>query len=290
MHPVKPIAPRWWRSFELREASLSDEAKALIDVNPLRILDSKRPADREVCVDAPDIIDSLSDDARAHFTAVQDGLTKLGVEFDRDSRLVRGLDYYTGTIFEFTTSQLGAQDAILGGGRYDGLVEELGGPSVPAIGFAAGVERLALLIAAQRETQRVGIYVAPCNEAAVACLKLSSALRSEGHQKVEMDVIGGRLKQQLKRADRSGARWMVIVGENEFQAHNVLLKDLVTGEQREVPLNAKEIIEALSEAPWEIKHETIHCCEPYNIAAFVWDVRVRGQGWGLLGTRNHDSW
>ena len=98
--------------FRAREASLSDEAKALIDVNPLRILDSKRPADREVCVDAPDIIDSLSDDARAHFTAVQDGLTKLGVEFDRDSRLVRGLDYYTGTIFEFTTSQLGAQDAI----------------------------------------------------------------------------------------------------------------------------------------------------------------------------------
>ena len=232
--------------FRSREASLSDEAKALIDVNPLRILDSKRPADREVCVDAPDIIDSLSDDARAHFTAVQDGLNKLGVEFDRDSRLVRGLDYYTGTIFEFTTSQLGAQDAILGGGRYDGLVEELGGPSVPAIGFAAGVERLALLIAAQRETQRVGIYVAPCNEAAVACLKLSSELRSEGHQKVEMDVIGGRLKQQLKRADRSGARWMVIVGENEFQAHNVLLKDLVTGEQRELPLNAKEIIEALS--------------------------------------------
>ena len=232
--------------FRSREASLSDEAKALIDVNPLRILDSKRPADREVCVDAPDIIDSLSDDARTHFTAVQDGLNKLGVEFDRDSRLVRGLDYYTGTIFEFTTSQLGAQDAILGGGRYDGLVEELGGPSVPAIGFAAGVERLALLIAAQRETQRAGIYVAPCNEAAVACLKLCSALRSKGAQRVEMDVIGGRLKQQLKRADRSGARWMIIVGENEFKAMSVLLKDLVTGEQRELSLEADIIAAALT--------------------------------------------
>ncbi len=233
--------------FREHEDALSEEGRGLIDVNPLRILDSKRPADRAVCEKAPDILDSLSDSARTHFETVQRGLSELGVEFERDSRLVRGLDYYTGTIFEFTTSQLGAQDAILGGGRYDGLVEELGGPAVPAIGFAAGVERLALLIASQRKTERTGLYIAPCSAASISCLKLGSALRQRGITKVELDVLGGRLKQQLKRADRSGVRWLVIVGENEFESGNVLLKDLESGEQQELKHDAQVILEALSD-------------------------------------------
>ena len=232
--------------FREHEEALSEEARGLIDINPLRILDSKRPADRSVCENAPDILDSLSDSARTHFEKVQSGLTELGIKFERDPRLVRGLDYYTGTIFEFTTSQLGAQDAILGGGRYDGLVEELGGPSVPAIGFAAGVERLALLIASQRETKRDGIYIAPCAEASTACFKLGSGLRQRGTRRVELDVMGGRLKQQLKRADRAGARWLLIVGEHEFQTGNVLLKDLESGEQQEIKHDAELIFQALS--------------------------------------------
>ena len=233
--------------FVSRQSELSEEAQALIHLNPLRILDSKRPADKAVCGDAPDILDSLSESARAHFERVQASLNELGVEFDRDSRLVRGLDYYTGTIFEFTTGQLGAQDAILGGGRYDGLVEELGGPSVPAIGFAAGVERLALLIASEREATREGLYIAPCLASSTACLKLASVLRSKGVRRVELDVAGGRLKQQLKRADRAGARWLLIVGENEFESGIVQLKNLETGEQTEIKHDAKLIFNALSE-------------------------------------------
>ena len=231
--------------FREHEATLSDEAKALIDVNPLRILDSKRAADKEVCEHAPDILESFTEEARAHFQQVCDGLKELGVEFDRDSRLVRGLDYYTGTIFEFTTSRLGAQDAILGGGRYDGLVEELGGPSIPAIGFAAGVERLALLVANERSSERGGVYIAPCPAAAMSCLSLASELRRDSNARVEVDVVGGRLKQQLKRADRAGAHWIVIVGEQEWESKTVAIKNLETGEQSSVEHSVTAIRHAL---------------------------------------------
>jgi histidyl-tRNA synthetase len=215
---------------QTRMGELCEPCQRRATTNPLRVLDCKRPGCREVAAKAPDIVSSFTPVAQAYFAKVQELLDQAGVPFVRDPRLVRGLDYYTGTIFEFTSGALGAQDAILGGGRYDNLINELGGPPTPAIGFAAGVERLAL-VAAQSAgdlatTGGPHLYIAPMSGAEGRALSLADEVRAAGPFIVEVDVTGKGLKQQLKRADRAGARFAIVLGENELASNQAQLKDL----------------------------------------------------------------
>jgi histidyl-tRNA synthetase len=215
---------------------LSEDVRSRIDLNPLRAYDSDHPGTREVMEGAPRLLDRLDDDDRAHFTEVRALLDTAGVTYDVDPTLVRGLDYYTRTVFEFESSALGAQSGVAGGGRYDGLIEALGGPHTPGMGWAAGVERI-LLSGAQESLPRapevVELYLAIDDDArrSDAFATLVDARRAGLHAQMEQ---GGRsLKGQLKHADRIGARQVAIFGSAE-----VLLKDLESGEQDAIQLDA----------------------------------------------------
>ena len=211
---------------------LSTDSQVRLERNPLRILDSKDQGDRALLVDAPRIQDHLTDAARAHYDAVRRHLDGFGVPFRENPRIVRGLDYYSHTAFEFVTDRLGAQGTVLAGGRYDGLVEEMGGPHTPSIGWAAGVERLALLMAPPPPPPRP-VAVVPVGEAQEAlALRLLRAIRAI-HQPAEMSYRGN-LKRRLERAGRIGASHAVILGEEEAASGIVRLKDFETGEQRDL--------------------------------------------------------
>jgi histidyl-tRNA synthetase len=208
--------------------------------NPLRILDCKVPSDVEVAAGAPSIIDSLSEGSRAHFAAVCAALDSLGVQFKLDPRLVRGLDYYTGTVFEVRGRgpELGAQNALCGGGRYDKLVEQLGGPPCPAVGFAFGVERVVACTPGEPASYQKApdlTLVAMGAKARQFCLGLAQGLRAGG-ARVDIDHRDVSVKAQFKRADRLGARFTGVVGDDELAAGKVMLKDMKTGEQRQVSL------------------------------------------------------
>jgi histidyl-tRNA synthetase len=201
--------------------------------NPLRILDSKDPTTQTIVQQAPSILDYLSPESKAIFERVQACLEQLGISYHLNPRLVRGLDYYTHTAFEIQSAALGTEATICGGGRYDGLVAELGGPPTPAVGWAIGLERLVLLV--QRlnlsPTSSVEIYcVARGNQAELQALQLCQTLRKDGFA-VEMDLSGSAFGKQLKRADRSGASLCLIVGDEESQNQTVQLKWLTTGDQ-----------------------------------------------------------
>ena len=205
--------------------------------NPLRVFDCKVPEDQPIIEKLPRMSQFLDEDCRRHFTAVQEILTATGVPFVLNDRLVRGLDYYTKTAFEFTHGSLGAQNAILGGGRYDGLSEALGGPPAPGIGFAIGEDRVVLSLKESAESlvRKPDVYVAPLGagmnrEAA----KLARELRRHDLV-VELGEEGFRLKKSFEAADRVGARYILIVGENEVKADGFALKNLTSGEQVSVP-------------------------------------------------------
>jgi histidyl-tRNA synthetase len=198
----------------------------------LRILDSKDPGDREVLTGAPALSESLNDASRGFFDAVLAGLDALGIAYEINPRLVRGLDYYTHTAFEFTTTELGAQGAVLAGGRYDGLVATMGGPDTPGIGWAAGVERLAMLLDETPPAPRP-VAVVPIGDAVEhAALQLAEELRTAGLI-AEMD-FRGKIGQRLKRAVQRGARHAVLLGEDELAKGTVVLRDLERGEQAEL--------------------------------------------------------
>ncbi len=221
------------RYLEGHRDRLSADSLVRLARNPLRILDSKDEGDRAVIAEAPLLEEHLNEASRGFFARVEDALARLGVSFERNPRLVRGLDYYTHTAFEFTTTRLGAQGAVMAGGRYDGLVETLGGPDVPGVGWAAGVERLALLLPEAPPAPRP-IAVVPIGEVAEAeAMVLARDLRRAGHL-VEL-AFKGRPGQRLKRADRLGARLALSLGEEELARGIVRLRDLDTGEEREVP-------------------------------------------------------
>ncbi len=222
--------------FHAHAEALCESCRERIETNPLRILDCKRPSCREVTAGAPDIFEVLSPASRGHFDEVCKLLGELGVPYGRDRQLVRGLDYYTGTTFELTTTQLGAQDALLGGGRYDNLVQELGGPPTPAIGFAAGVERIALLLAEKIARVTPDLYLIPMTGLAGPALRLADALRREGGWRVEVDVSGQRLKQQMRRADRLGAKCALVLGEQEVASGHGKLKHLSVSSDLDVGL------------------------------------------------------
>jgi len=215
---------------------LSADSQDRLTRNPLRILDSKDKGDRELIADAPLFGDYLNQESQDFFAGVLAGLDLVGIGYTLNDRLVRGLDYYTHTAFEFTTTALGAQGTVLAGGRYDGLVETIGGPSVPGIGWAAGVERLALLLAEPPAAPRP-IAVVPVGEAAQAtALKVTQELRHAGFV-VELGY-SGNLKKRLQRANKMNARAALLLGEEELAAKSVTLRDLDSGEQELVSLDS----------------------------------------------------
>ena len=217
---------------------LSEDSLARLDRNPLRILDSKDQGDRAVIAGGPLLADHLNDASKAFFEDVQKGLKTAGVEYEINPTLVRGLDYYCHTAFEFTTETLGAQGAVLAGGRYDGLIETMGGPPTPGTGWAAGFERLALMIAEPPGPARP-VAVVPVGEAAEAeALSLTQKLRQAGFT---ADLgFSGNLKKRLKGANKAGAAAAVIIGEDELAKGAATVRDMETGEQTEVKLSALE--------------------------------------------------
>jgi histidyl-tRNA synthetase len=218
-------------------SALSEESARRLETNPLRILDSKDPGDRTLLEGAPGLEDSLSEASRAHFEAVVEALARLGIEVTRSARLVRGLDYYTRTVFEIVSAGLGSQDAIVGGGRYDDLVAELGGPALPAIGFAIGEDRLVEtlppgFVAASAAAPPV--MAVPIGETAtVATLEIAETLRDRGVA-VILERPDRSLGKSLKSADRQGLEWVLLLGDDEMERGTVTLKNLADGTQESV--------------------------------------------------------
>jgi histidyl-tRNA synthetase len=222
--------------FSAYRDQLSDDSRDRLTRNPLRILDSKDKGDRRLIADAPLFGDYLNQQSQDFFAKVLEGLDLLGIGYTLNDRLVRGLDYYTHTAFEFTTTALGAQGTVLAGGRYDGLVETMGGPSVPGIGWAAGVERLSLLLAEPPLAPRP-IAVVPVGEAALpTALKVTQELRRAGFV-VELGY-SGNLKKRLQRANKLNARAALLFGDDELAAGSATLRDLDSGEQELVSLSS----------------------------------------------------
>ncbi|NML94530.1 histidine--tRNA ligase [Novosphingobium olei] len=233
-----------WRAalieyFIAHKHELSEDSQDRLERNPLRILDSKDPRDKPFTADAPKIDQFLSIEAQDFFAKVTDGLDAAGVAWTRAPALVRGLDYYRHTAFEFVTDRLGAQGTVLGGGRYDGLMEALGGAATPAVGWAAGIERLAMLVADAREVKEpaADVAIVPMGAAAeAACIGLAATLRRSGLA-VEMG-FRGNMKKRMSRANESGARFALIVGDDELAAGEATVKNLGTGDQARLPLHA----------------------------------------------------
>ena len=220
-----------------REDRLCQNCRRRMGTNPLRALDCKVPGCQATTEDAPRITDHLSAGSRQHFEDVQAGLRDLGIPFSLTSRLVRGLDYYTQTIFEVTSGRLGAQNAVAAGGRYDGLVEALGGASTPAVGFAVGLERVALVLPASAipPPQRL-IFVAAFGQQGVAAgTRVLDELRGLG-LRADTDYRASTLKAHLRQADRLGAEYVVIIGDDEVTKGGLLVRNMRTKEQEELPL------------------------------------------------------
>ncbi|HEY2511218.1 MAG TPA: histidine--tRNA ligase [Polyangiaceae bacterium] len=220
-----------------KKESLSEESQRRLGTNPLRILDSKDPRDQEAVTGAPSVLDCLTDEDAKHFTALQRHLEALGTPFRVEPRLVRGLDYYTRTLFEIkgAKEKLGAGDTLVGGGRYDGMIEDLGGPKVPAIGFAAGLERLLIASDLPEAGSVVDAYVVPMGEASVGpALLLGRDLRAAG-VRTEVDGRGGKVGTLLRRANALGARFALILGDRELAGGVVQVKDLAGHAQEELP-------------------------------------------------------
>ena len=220
---------------ELR-GRLSEESQARLERNPLRILDSKSPQDQALVAGAPTIEASLTPSARGHWDAVRSALDGFGVPFRENPRIVRGLDYYSHTAFEFVTDRLGAQGTVLAGGRYDGLVAEMGGPPTPAVGWAAGIERLSMLLDEVPEAPRP-VAVVPVGEAVLPdATRVLQSLRDAG-VRAEM-AYRGNVRRRMERANRIGARFAVILGDEEVARGVAQLKALGDGGQAEVALAA----------------------------------------------------
>ncbi|MDP2960681.1 MAG: histidine--tRNA ligase, partial [candidate division Zixibacteria bacterium] len=206
--------------------------------NPLRIFDCKNEGCIEVLKDAPMILDYLDAECKEHFQKVRGYLDQLGIKYILDRRLVRGLDYYTSTTFEIKSESLGAQDTLIGGGRYDLLVSELGGKDTPAIGFAAGIERLIMVLEMQKkfppDDERLDLFIAPLGDEAKSLgLKIVKDLREKG-LKCDIDFLGRSLKSQLKEADRQKAKKVLIIGEDELKKGKGTLRDMKSKEQKEI--------------------------------------------------------
>ena len=207
----------------------------------MRILDCKSPICSEIAKDAPIILDYLCEECSEHFTKLQKYLTNLGIAFKVNSKIVRGLDYYTKTVFEFVTTEIGAQGTVCGGGRYDGLIEQLGGQHTPALGFAMGIERILITMEKQNcdflQPRKCDLYIAPMDDAALEkAMLIARDLREYGYW-VEYDVIGRGLKAQMKYANKIDAAFTIVLGENELTSGKVKVKNMAKGEELELDLD-----------------------------------------------------
>ncbi len=233
--------------------TLDDDSKKRIHKNPLRILDSKNPAMADVLALAPKLIDSISEESRQHFLLFCQGLDALDIPYTMNPLLVRGLDYYGHTVFEWVTDKLGSQATVCAGGRYDSLVEQLGGTPTPAVGFALGVERLMLLrdaldLAAHAERSPDLFILVDDQVAMPKALLIAESLRASSfHWRVVVNTLGGGFKSQFKKADKSGARLALILGSDEINNQTISIKDLRQHiDQLTVPLNQlEEVVEAM---------------------------------------------
>ncbi|WP_100656406.1 histidine--tRNA ligase [Alteromonas flava] len=221
------------------ESALDEDSKRRLTTNPLRVLDSKNPEVQAIVQDAPRLLDYLDDASAQHFSKLCERLTDLGISFEVNPRLVRGLDYYNQTVFEWVTDALGAQGTVLAGGRYDGLVEQLGGRATPAVGFAMGLERLVLLIetlqVAKVNTAQADVYVMPMSEDEfVYAMQVAESLReSLPNTNVQLHCGGGNMKKQFKRADKTGAAVALVIGDTEKQTQTVGFKPLRTDDAQQ---------------------------------------------------------
>ena len=245
--------------FSANADNLCDTCKDRLDRNPMRILDCKSPVCKKIAENAPVVIDYLCDDCRDHFEKVKANLNAMGIDFKVNPKIVRGLDYYTRTVFEFVSGDIGAQSTICGGGRYDGLIGQMGGPKTPSLGFAMGIERLMMVLSAQNaelpEAPTCDLFIATLGDNAV--LKASALcyeLRDEGY-KAQTDICGRGLKAQMKYADKIGAKFTLVLGDNEVESGKATLKNMSTSETHEIALS--EIVEELGEEIRKILFEKI---------------------------------
>lgn len=226
--------------FESRKEELCPTCLERLEKNPMRILDCKSPICKDISKAAPVIIDYICEDCSAHFESVKKYLSAMNIDFTVNPKIVRGLDYYTRTVFEFVSTDIGAQGTVCGGGRYDGLVEELGGPKTPALGFGMGTGRLLMLLQSQGielpSPDSCEIYIAPMGEtASVKAMALVADLRAAGVG-AQTDVVGRSLKAQMKYADKIDAKYTMVLGEDEISAGEAKLKDMTNGEVFEIKL------------------------------------------------------
>lgn len=226
--------------FAPRVDELCDTCRDRLDRNPMRILDCKSPVCSEIAKDAPVVLDYLCDECKEHFEKTKSYLDAMNIEYIVNPQIVRGLDYYTKTVFEFVADSIGAQGTVCGGGRYDGLIEELGGQHTPSLGFAMGLERLQLVMEAQGcefpEPSRPDLFiVAMGDKATLKAVEIAKDMRDEGYS-VVYDLNGRSLRAQMKYADKINAKYNVVIGDNEVDTKSAVLKDMATGEQSDISL------------------------------------------------------
>jgi len=227
---------------------LDPDSLARMDTNPLRTFDSKHERTQAVLAEAPRITSFLSEEAAGHLAAVRDGLAGLGVPYEIDDGLVRGLDYYTMTVFEAKSGALGAQNTVGAGGRYNSLISDLGGPDLGGIGFGSGVERMLLAAVSQEKKANLDVFFVTLSlEARIPAMKLASALREEGIS-ADLDFGGRGLRAQFKQVDRVGASYAVILGEDELAQGIATVRDMASGDERQVPLTdgVKDLLRAVA--------------------------------------------
>ena len=227
--------------FSDHKDELCDTCRERLETNPMRILDCKSPICHEIAVEAPKTLDHLCPECKEHFDTLCKLLTASGIEYEIDTSIVRGLDYYTRSVFEFICPDIGAQSTICGGGRYDGLMKELDGPDMPGIGFATGITRLILAMQASGvefpQDEPPHLYIAPMGDnAKVKAAELASALRKKGLN-IDHDLVGRSLKAQMKYADKKNAKFTLIIGDNEIETGKAVLKSMTTSEQIEADIN-----------------------------------------------------
>jgi len=230
-----------------KREDLCEDCQRRVETNPLRVFDCKKEECQAQLSDAPVVLDFLCADCRRHFEQVKRLLDELRLPYAVNPRMVRGLDYYTRTAFEVVAGDLGAQNSVCGGGRYDGMAEEIGGPSVPAIGFAIGVERLVMLLPEEKNYLRYPeVFLAALGEEAQRKgFALAQELRDAGVW-VEIDYEGKSLKSQMRKADRFKTPWVIILGEEELKKNRAILRDMATKEQEEIPL--EEVVRRIQDA------------------------------------------
>ena len=236
--------------FESKKQDLCGTCLERLDRNPMRILDCKSPVCSNIAKDAPVVLEYLCDDCREHFEQVKAHLIAQNIKFKVNPHIVRGLDYYTRTVFEFVSGDIGAQSTVCGGGRYDGLISQMGGPQTASLGFGMGIERLMMVLESQKtelpDAPRSDIYIATMGEnASIKASELCAKLREEG-LKAETDICGRGLKAQMKYANKIGAKFSMVLGDNEIECGLAKLKDMEEGTESEIKID--EIAEELGEA------------------------------------------